>query len=212
MLYKGFTDEEELGANDEEKCLSLYMENQDAIKFVKSKLMPFAQGVEEARLYLEEANEEANNKKIGEVLDPEMEQEIQECKENEEETHPNFQLDPDELVAEDNLKQIRQTFRKIELRSPDERLLEARKLDQYQKKALHVALKFALDISKARKGKIPYPRAPLMIIHGGAGSGKSTLIHSIFQQVNSMLRREGDDPDCPYVLLGIVFICLHIKL
>ena len=54
----------------------------------------------------------------------------------------------------------------------------------------------------SRKGKIPYPRAPHMMIHGGAGSGKSTLIHVMSQQVHSMLRRDGDDPDCPYVLLS----------
>ena len=202
MLYKGFTDEEELGANDEQKCMSLYIENKEAIQFVKSKLMPFAQGVEEARLIVEQANEEINNKKMGDILDSEMEQEIQECNEGEEEPHPDFQLNPDEIDNDDQLKQIRKTFRQIQLRSADERLEETRNLDQYQKSALHVALNFAMDILISRKGKIPYPRAPHMIIHGGAGSGKSTLIHAISQQVNSILRREGDDPDCPYVVLS----------
>ena len=68
------------------------------------------------------------------------------------------------------------------LRSADELLEQTRKLDLYQKKALHVALNFAMDILISRKGKIPYPKAPLMIIHGGAGSGKSTLIHTLSQQ------------------------------
>ena len=35
MLYKGFQDENELGANDEAKCRDLYFQNEEAIKFVK---------------------------------------------------------------------------------------------------------------------------------------------------------------------------------
>ena len=42
----------------------------------------------------------------------------------------------------------------------------------------------------------------MLLIHGGAGSGKSTLIKVIYQYVTNILRREGDDPDCPYVVLG----------
>ena len=41
-----------------------------------------------------------------------------------------------------------------------------------------------------------------MMVHGGAGSGKSTLINVISQQVNHILRKDGDDPDCPYVILS----------
>ena len=40
------------------------------------------------------------------------------------------------------------------------------------------------------------------MVHGGAGSGKSTLINVISQQAHHILRRDGDDPDCPYVLLS----------
>ena len=68
-----------------------------------------------------------------------------------------------------NLQQLRSSFRQVEIQSPDERLREARKLDKYQKKALHVAVKFAMDVIISRKGKIPYPKAPFMMIHGGAG-------------------------------------------
>ena len=87
MLYTGYTDEEQLGANDEEKCLKLYLKKKDAIQFVKSKLMPYTQGVEEARHYLDEvmANETASTKNIGNELDPEQEREIIECTEDIEE-------------------------------------------------------------------------------------------------------------------------------
>jgi len=40
----------------------------------------------------------------------------------------------------------------------------------------------------------------LLIIQGGAGSGKSTLINILAQRVELILRQSGDDPDKPYVL------------
>ena len=79
---------------------------------------------------------------------------------------------------------------------------EARRLDHFQKKALHIVVKFAQDVLIARKGKVPNPSAPFLMVHGGAGSGKSTLIYTISQYVQHLLRRDGDDPDCPYLLLS----------
>ena len=63
-------------------------------------------------------------------------------------------------------------------------------------------MNYAQDVIIARKGKIPYPSAPFLMVHGGAGSGKSTLINVISQYTHHILRRDGDDPDCPYVLLS----------
>ena len=205
MLYTGYTDEEQLGANDQDKCLKLYLEKKDAIQFVKSKMMPYTQGVEEARHYLDEvmADEAASTKNIGNELDPEQEKEIIECTEDVDELHPDFvHLNPDELEFENNLNQIKKTLRRIEVRPEDEILKEARNLDKYQKKALHIAVRFAQDIIIARKGTAPYPTPPLYMIHGGAGGGKSTLINVMSQYVQKILLRDGDDLDCPYILLG----------
>ena len=40
-----------------------------------------------------------------------------------------------------------------------------------------------------------------MIIHGGAGCGKSTVINILKQWAHLILQQPGDDPDCPYVLV-----------
>ena len=40
------------------------------------------------------------------------------------------------------------------------------------------------------------------MVHGGAGSGKSTLINVIAQFIHHIMLRDGDDLDCPYVLLS----------
>ena len=37
-----------------------------------------------------------------------------------------------------------------------------KQLDNFQKKALHAAINYVQDVIIARKGKIPYPRAPFI--------------------------------------------------
>ena len=91
MLYTGYTDEEQLGCDDEEKCRELYLKNKDAIQFVKMHMMPFTEGVEE----------------------------------------------------------------NIELKTADEMLKEARDLDEFQKKTLHIAIRYAQNVLIARKRNTP---------------------------------------------------------
>merc|ERR1712030_154983 len=40
------------------------------------------------------------------------------------------------------------------------------------------------------------------MVHGGAGSGKSTVIHVMSQYIHQILKKEGDTTECPYVLLA----------
>ena len=61
MLYTGYTDEKQLGGDDEKKCRELYLENKDAIQYVKSHLMPFTDGVEEARHFVQQAMQEKSH-------------------------------------------------------------------------------------------------------------------------------------------------------
>ena len=161
-------------------------------------LMPFTQGVEEARHHVPQAMQEERDQtnNIGNELDPEQEKEIEECQEIDEVLHPEFvQVNPDDQEFENNLIQVKKTIRRIELKSVDEILKEARYLDDFQKKALMVALTFAQDVIISRKGKIAYPRAPFLMVHGGAGSGKSTLINVISHYIHRIMMRDGDDPD-----------------
>ena len=82
MLYTGYTDEQQLHCDDEDACRQLYLSKKDAIQFVKGHMLPFAQGVEEARYYVEEAakDESSTDKNIGNDLDPELEKEVIECR------------------------------------------------------------------------------------------------------------------------------------
>ena len=42
----------------------------------------------------------------------------------------------------------------------------------------------------------------MIMVHGGAGSGKSTVINKIAKWAHYILQRPGDDPDCPYVVIS----------
>ena len=81
MLYTGYTDEEQLGCDDEKRCCELYLKKKDAIQHVKMHIMPFTDGVDEARHFVEEAmkDDRAKPNDIGDVLDPEQEKEIEDC-------------------------------------------------------------------------------------------------------------------------------------
>ena len=45
------------------------------------------------------------------------------------------------------------------------------------------------------------PTPPLVIVHGGAGSGKSRVINSLYNMMTDILKQPGDDPNYPYVVL-----------
>ena len=64
MLYTGWTNEQDLGCDDEVKCTKLYLKKYDSIQYVKKNTMPFAQGVEEARHYVQQAMNDERSTKV----------------------------------------------------------------------------------------------------------------------------------------------------
>ena len=45
------------------------------------------------------------------------------------------------------------------------------------------------------------PDAPLVMVHGGAGAGKSTVIKVVASWTQKILQQAGDNPDCPCVVI-----------
>ena len=92
--------------------------------------------------------DEVEHQNIGNLLDPELEQELIECQAEEEFIHPDFvQVNPDNFDIQNNMDQIKKTFRAIEIRTEEEDLHQARTLDEFQKKVLHVLFQFWSRIS-----------------------------------------------------------------
>ena len=205
ILFRPFRSESEF-PNDAAECERMYLENITKIDRVRAKVMPFMVSVQKARSEYDEnkENEEPDLEGVAAILDPENEQEIMDAEDEEEEEHPEYlHIDPDQIEEEPKGEKSKEKriFRSIEIPSIEVRLEEARQLDKMQRHVLEVGLQYAKGIVKARKGKSKDPPPPRMIVHGGAGSGKSCVIKPLAEWMHDILKQQGDDPDSPYVVL-----------
>ena len=59
---------------------------------------------------------------------------------------------------------------------------------------------YAKDMTKPNNNFTMNLKPPLMIVQGGAGTGKTRLIDVLTQQVERIMRKPGDNPSHPYIL------------
>ena len=205
MLYIHFRDEEkEFKPDDHEFIENLYAENYDRIQKIKSKVMEHLNDVEEARHYVEEAKQAKVKVDLSTVainLDAAAEQENAECQEEMEEVHPDYlHLDPgNHEEIEDNIQQ-QNIYRKINLPNIHTLKEKTKQLDPYQRSVIDIGIKYARDIVKARKEGNRPPEPPFLMVHGGAGAGKSHTINTLAEWVQYTLQASGDDINCPFVI------------
>ena len=122
----------------------------------------------------------------------------------EEENHPDFEhLDPREIDDPNSKTVVREKqFKPIDIGNLEDLRQGTKLLDRYQKYVIEIAIRFARGVVKSLKPKNRRPIPPTVMIHGGAGSGKSTVISTLAKWVHYILQRPGDDPDCPYVVIS----------
>ena len=205
MLYSPHREEFKL---DEiiEKYNELYRKRRK-VDIVKSQVMEFLEDVEESRYFAElakaEIGQEFDLEETANRMDPQMEQDNADCRSEEYEENEEHlalgHLNPDLYnFAEENSKPG--FYKKIDI--PDQEALKSssRQLDEFQKEVLNIAVKYCKDIVKARNHQNQAPSAPLLMVHGGAGAGKSTVIHAVASWTQKILQQPGDNPDCPYVV------------
>ena len=199
QLYHPHTNNQQHG---QKFCLIIEKEDFDAcqttfdnsdIKKVKKNIMPFIESVQEGM-------ETAHNVKstIGDNLDPQNEQDKLECEAIGLEDNPEFSAkDFDDIDIETQTEPG--PFKTVVVR-PDEDLFPLiRRMDQDQRMVVDVALKFIKRILISRKRPTKFT-APRLIVQGGAGAGKSSVIHIVVQLMEKFLRQPGDNLDKPYVL------------
>ena len=175
-----------------EICKETYLNS--AVSSVKQRILPFVESVEEG---LEQAKEQNI---IGDELDPQNEQDRSECEAEGLIDHPDFAwIDPDNLETE---KETSSTglFKTVIIDSEENLHRQTQKLDPDQQIVFNKVLNFACQIKASRKTQAQV-KPPLLIVQGGAGSGKSLLIRTMAQWFEKILRQSGDDPDKPYILL-----------
>ena len=199
QLYSEYKDENDLEPENFDKCKALYdrkssHNNISRINNVKSVLMEYLQSVEEGT----ERAEEMHDTNVGNILDSAFEQDNEDCEEIGTTTHADFvHKDPsnfyDQTVEERRYKGINLC---------DDQTLDtiSSNLDEDQRLVLEIGVDFAKSIKKTRKNKDSPIEPPLLIVQGGAGSGKSTVIEALSQQMEKVLRTSGDNPDHPYII------------
>ena len=198
MLYRPTREE-----IDMDQVESLYEEMHNGsrkIDVVKSQVMEHLEGVEEARYYVEQIQKELDLSETANKLDPTLEQDNADCDEEATSDHPDFlHIDPGMITTEES-SVPRDIYRRVDIPSSAELKENTRSLDKYQREVVNIGIKYAKDIVKARKEGNKAPEAPLLMVHGGAGAGKSTVIKVLAQWMQKILQKEGDEIDCPCVI------------
>ena len=205
MLYLPYLREEDLlkFINDAKQAgEEAWIEFTQKIADVKGQVMEFLEDNEEARLMAAEMF--VNDELTGQNMDPEGEQEQADNQlDGTEQTEEYAHLDPEEYNQPPE-GTFPMPFKEIQVRPLAQICEDARKLDSYQRVVLEKAVRYARQLRMAEYGKKPAPaNAPLVMVDGAAGAGKSTLIKVIKEMVNLILQQSGDpvDSDCPRVLV-----------
>ena len=187
--------EEDLCKENLDYCLAVYQANIDDINYVKKKTMPFLKLIEKGQ----ELVKKGNIDDVGFVLDPEHEQMDEDCAvENVEHTDKFVSLDyvkdPSPPQAPTGL------FKRIVLENIDALNKMARDLDVDQKFVLDLVITYIKNYKRAVINAGGFPEQLKLVIFGGAGSGKSHVIHLIAQYVEHYMRNSGDNLDHPYIV------------
>ena len=157
--------------------------------------MPFLETVEEG---MEAAHELRNT--IGDELDPQNEQDQLECQEIGIQDNPEYATRDFTGVTDETEALATPGLFKTIIIKPDEEVFQLiHRMDNDQRMVLDVAIRYIKRILMSRKSPFKF-MAPRLIIQGGAGAGKSSVIHVIVQLVEKLLRRPGDNLDNPYIL------------
>ena len=199
QMYSPFTKEENLEPNNFENCETLFSqksEHNDKLKIenVKSILMKHMEAVIEGT----ERAHDTRNAAVGDMIDPALAQENEDCEDEGVVDHPDFLFkDPSNLKDTEHEKR---KFKAIELY--DDQILDSmtRSLDEEQRIVLEIGVNFARALVKARHCQNARVTPELLVVQGGAGTGKSTVIDVLSQQMERIIRSPGDNPDHPYIV------------
>ena len=199
MLYTHFREDD---LEDYENNTAVNYEKKEKwIRSVKSVVMEHLENVEEARYMVEQSNKKVDMDVIGAELNPTYEQDQVECLEEGQSQHPDYlHLDTDGIQNLENNNHPNSIFKPIKIPTIGELRKQTQKLDEYQKEILNIAVKYAKDIVKSRRDGNIAPLPIYIIGHGGAGAGKSTVIHLVSKWCHTILAKSGDDIECPYVI------------
>ena len=200
LLYTPYRTEEELEQRVKDAEHDGYKLLEEKIKAVKAQVMEHLESNQEARFMVEEANKKTEE--MGENLDPQGEQDIEDCGQQDLSMHPDY-----EHLNPDNVDKVERTthekrYRPIEIDDIKELHDKTNNLDFYQRKVVQRGIEYSRRVVKARCNKNAHPSPVHVIVHGGAGAGKTAALNVLKQWCHLILQQPGDDPDCPYLVIA----------
>ena len=198
LLYKPFKKEEDIQVDIDNLDDARSKEYNDQIQCVKEQVMEFLENVQEARYF---AEENKRNEETEVILDPEGIQENDDCEYEGIINHPDYLEIDFEALEQEVKKKTMEKAKKFLFDDLEILMDKTRKLDFYQNKVVESAIKYSRGLVKHLKSKNSLPDPPKMMVHGGAGAGKSTVINVMKQWVHRILQASGDNPECPYILV-----------
>ena len=189
---------------DYEDARSLYQElhnGEKKVDIVKRQVMEHLQDVTEARYFAEEALKDVDLEETECAYNAAQMQENEDFEKEGNEEHPGYgHIDPDLLDNAGEGVPIQSRYRKVEIPSFEDLKERTRNLDEHQRHVVDVGIRFAKDTVMARKSCSAPPSPPILMVHGGAGAGKSTVINVLAQWVQLILQKEGDNSHSPCVV------------
>ena len=203
LLYHPWRNEDELHHDDLNDCLKLYQTYRENIVIVKNKVFPHKNNVEEGRAFVDSLDD-CHATHIGDLLDAEHEKETEEQAEiGKEIDDDNLPRMPDDALINLEIHDVPDgvaVYRRIDVSDTEKMRSDVRFLDRDQRMVFDIVIKFTKDIAKGLNEKHIMP--PKLIVHGGAGSGKSTIINVLSRWVEKILRKDDDrHPDQPYIVI-----------
>ena len=206
LLFHPYRQESELRREDVTACIERYNSLQGTIEEFKKVMFP---GDGTVNMMDDQDIEHQRPTLAYDAIDPQREQELDDDKAEGMRDDPKYAiLDYDGKKANADEKSGGQSreepkYKSIVVPEAEEIRTLTRRLAAEQKVVLSKAVHYAKEVVKARHSLDPDERpTPIkIIIHGGAGSGKSQTIKVMVMHLEKILRKAGDHPNKPRVLV-----------
>ena len=216
LFYHPFQEEKELPINDFDKCVELFSEmdpgeerkpldqQRTKIQKVKEKLFPFKRHVEEARDLLKDLPD-SRPQHLCDQLDPENEMENAElAAEGIVEAEEFAARDPGIMPNDGTSSSLaaKDMYRRIDISNKNQMRRSARQLDKEQRMGFDEYIKFSKMTTQSVANPVnKMPKPANIVMHGGAGTGKSKVIDDISSWSEFWLRVDiNRDPSHPQVI------------
>ena len=202
LLFWPWRDESELFPDDSKKCAELYNRVKHIIDKVKRILFPHLTDVELGREMVE--NYEYDENEVGAAVDANGQQ-GKDPDENAILAEEYAGLDPSEFDFPEDQSFTKSSpvpfFRAEPMIEMNDLIELTRKLVWEQMTVLQIVIGYCRELAIMRqKRRNSSIEAPLLIVHGGAGTGKSMVINVISLCVRKLLTFSGDDTCSPYLI------------